>query len=108
MGIVHGVTNLGGALLTAKIFHTNLNKFQKRATIAVSYMTFALFQIATILLLDVEYKFNNLIYIIIGLVTYIIINKFLFHKIADHKYDKLFSLFLFASGLLLLGKGIIW
>ena len=52
MGAVHGITNLGGALLTAIVFNTNLNKFQKRATIAVSYMTFAIFQIVTVIFLD--------------------------------------------------------
>ena len=29
MGITHGLTNLGGSLLTAKVFFTNLNKTQK-------------------------------------------------------------------------------
>ena len=52
MGIVHGLTNLGGSLLTAKVFFTNLNKTQKRVTIAISYMSLAIFQILTILLLN--------------------------------------------------------
>lgn len=104
MGIVHGVTNLGGALLTARVFYTNLNKFQKRATIAVSYMTFAAFQIITILFLD--YKFNNynIIYVIIGVLVYIIVNKLMFNKITDLKYDKLFSIFLILTGILLIFK----
>lgn len=108
MGIVHGMTNLGGALLTAKIFHSNLKKYQARATIAISYMTFALFQIVTILLLNVNYKRENFLYIGIGLLTYFIVNRFLFHKISDHRYEKLFSLFLIFSGLLLVSKGLIW
>lgn len=108
MGIIHGMTNLGGALLTAKIFHTNLKKYQTRATIAISYMTFALFQIATILLLNVNYKRENFLYVGIGLLTYFIVNRFLFHKISDHRYEKLFSLFLIFSGILLVSKGLIW
>lgn len=101
MGIVHGVTNLGGALLTARIFHETLNKYEKRATIAISYMTFAIFQIVTILFLDVEYDLSNLWYVFIGISTYITINKIVFHKVSDHKYNKIFSIFLLASGVLL-------
>jgi len=108
LGIVHGTTNLGGALLTAKVFHADLNKYQKRATIAISYMTFALFQIVTILFLDVKYKLENLLYIFVGLIVYLLINKFLFHKISDHKYDKLFSVFLVVTGILLVLKGFKW
>ena len=108
MGIIHGLTNLGGALLTAKVFHTNLNKYEKRATIAISYMTFAIFQIITILFLDIKYEISNLYYIIVGVVVYLVINKIFFHKISDHKYDKLFSLFLILSGIALIGKGIVW
>lgn len=108
MGVIHGATNLGGALLTAKIFHTNLNKYQKRATIAISYMTFALFQIFTLLFLNFTFTFANIIYILIGLTVYMIINKLFFHQISDHKYDKLFTLFLILAGLSLIFKGLSW
>jgi len=108
MGIVHGITNLGGALLTAKIFHASLNKYQTRSTIALSYMTFALFQILTILFLDIEYKIENIYYILIGIIIYILTHKFLFHKITDSKYNKLFAIFLSIFGFLLIYKGMIW
>lgn len=104
MGIIHGMTNLGGALLTAKIFNTNLNKYQKRSTIALSYMTFALFQIVTILLLTHEYNISNLLFVLIGLGVYILVNKFFFYKITNTKYDKLFAAFLFVSGVTLILK----
>ena len=54
MGILHGITNLGGSLLSAIIFNKNLSKDSKRATIAVCYLTFAAFQIITIAI-----TFNN-------------------------------------------------
>ncbi len=106
MGLVHGMTNLGGALLTAKIFNTNLDKYQKRSTIAISYMTFALFQIVTILLLTYEYNIFNLLFILIGLSVYILVNKIFFYKITNNKYDRLFAIFLFTSGLTLTLKGL--
>jgi len=102
MGVIHGITNLGGALLTVKVFHSNFNKFQKRVTIAISYMTFAIFQIITVLLLDYDFNRNNILYIIIGLFVYISVNRMLFHRISDLRYNKLFSVFLIITGILLI------
>ena len=107
MGLVHGMTNLGGALLTAKIFNTNLDKYQKRSTIAISYMTFALFQIVTILLLTYEYNIFNLLFILIVLSVYILVNKIFFYKITNNKYDKLFAIFFFKSVLTINLKGLL-
>ena len=59
MGLIHGITNLGGALLTAKVFNSDLNKYQKRATIAISYMTFAIFQLITITFLENNFSYYN-------------------------------------------------
>jgi hypothetical protein len=42
MGAVHGVSNLGGSLLTALVHHKNYDKDVARATVATSYGTFAL------------------------------------------------------------------
>jgi len=105
MGIIHGITNLGGALLTAKIFSLELNKYQKRATIAISYMTFAIFQLITILFLEYNFSSYAVFYIALGLGVYLIINKLFFHKISNYKYDKLFAIFLFISGVSLILKG---
>lgn len=41
-GILHGLTNLGGALLSASIMVRDLSKESKRATIAASYLTMAI------------------------------------------------------------------
>jgi len=104
MGIVHGISNLGGALLTARIFHTKLDKYEKRATIAISYFTFALFQMGTLFFLKNQYDVTNIIYIIIGVSIYIFINKSFFHIISNNQYNKYFSIFLLLSAFLLIGK----
>jgi len=103
MGVVHGLTNLGGALLTAKVFHSKLDKYEKRATIAMSYMTFALFQIGTLFFLDTQYELKNILYIIIGVAVYFLVNR-LFHNITEYKYEKLFSIFLLFTAILLIVK----
>ena len=44
-GIIHGMTNLGGALLSAIVINKDLSKQETRTTIAICYLTFAIFQI---------------------------------------------------------------
>ena len=108
MGIVHGLTNLGGSLLTAKVFFTDLNKTQKRVTIAISYMSLAIFQILTILLFEFNYNLYYLIYFLVGIITYVIVNKIAFKKISEDKYNTLFSFFILLSGISLITKEILW
>jgi uncharacterized protein len=107
MGIVHGLTNLGGSLLTAIILNKNLDKDKTRATVAVCYFTFALFQLITLYFLNDKSNvniFNFAIFWIIGVGIFFIIEKQLYTKIDDNKYSKLFRLFLIFSGLLLIAK----
>ncbi len=58
MGIVHGMTNLGGSLLTAIVHAKQYDKNQTRVTIAVCYATFAVFQLLTLALLGKNYHFS--------------------------------------------------
>jgi len=108
MGIIHGLTNLGGALLTAKVFYLDLNKHQKRTTIAISYLTFAIFQLLTLIFLD-KISNNYLLlveYTGLGLMTYFIVNRFIFSTLSNKDYEIYFSIFLIASGILLILKGV--
>ena len=88
-GIIHGITNLGGALLSAIVFSKNLSKGSKRTTIAVSYLTFAFFQILTIILtFNNNDAFNklNLIYWISGVSIFLFVEKYLYFRIDEKKY----------------------
>jgi uncharacterized membrane protein YfcA len=105
MGLIHGITNLGGSLLTAIILNKKLSKDKSRATIAICYLTFALFQIITLYFLidklDINF-FDYTIYWLLGAGIFILIEKQLFKKIDDQKYSISFRIFLLGSGLLLL------
>ena len=50
MGIVHGLTNLGGALLSGAVFNKKLSKDSKRATIAICYLSMGLMRIIPLIL----------------------------------------------------------
>ena len=107
MGIIHGITNLGGALLSTIIFSKKMTKIQMRSTIALCYLTFAVFQILTLILL-MDYNHLTIIvnfyYWITGLIIFFIVETYLYPKINEEKYSQLFRLFLFCTGLLLIIK----
>ena len=104
-GIIHGITNLGGALLSAIVFSKNLSKGSKRTTIAVSYLTFAFFQILTIILtFNNNDAFNklNLIYWISGVSIFLFVEKYLYFRIDEKIYITYSNVFLFTIGIVLI------
>jgi len=105
MGAVHGLTNLGGALLSAIIFEKKLSKISKRTSIACAYLIFALFQIITLVTISnnkIIFDVNIFVYWLIGLVSFIISNRYLFNNINDDNYTNYSKIFLFIMGMVLI------
>jgi uncharacterized membrane protein YfcA len=107
MGVIHGLTNLGGSLLTAIIMNKKLPKDNSRVTIAICYLTFALFQIFTLYFImdksDIIF-FDYAIFWLIGVIIFFIVEKQLYTNIDEKNYSLSFQVFLFCSGLILLIK----
>jgi len=107
MGLIHGLTNLGGSLLTAIIMNKKLPKDNSRVTIAICYLTFALFQIFTLYFImdksDIIF-FDYAIFWLIGVIIFFIVEKQLYINIDEKNYSLSFQVFLFCSGLILLIK----
>ena len=107
MGMIHGITNLGGALLSAIVFSKNLSKDSKRTTIAICYLTFAVFQIITLIVAFNDNSFLNIfnfVYWILGPVIFFTVEKYLYFRIDGRKYIKYSNFFLFVLGLMLIIK----
>jgi len=107
MGIIHGITNLGGALLSIIVFSKKLSKKNKRSTIAICYLTFAIFQLSTLTIMLGNYDyFNsiNFIYWIIGLVIFFLVEKFLYVQFNDKNYIYYSNFFILVLGLALILK----
>ena len=92
MGMLHGLTNLGGSLLTSQIFTLDLNKLEKRATISLSYFTFAIFQLLTLVTLG-KLQDLKVELIFVGITTYLLADYFIYANIPDRKYDKVLQFF---------------
>ena len=98
MGILHGLTNLGGSLLSGIVLNKDLSKDSKRATIAASYCSMACIQIVTIYTVLGYNKFfntKNFIYWILAPLIFFIIEKYIYHTVDEKLYKRISGFFLF-------------
>ena len=109
MGIVHGLTNLGGPLLTVAVHSKGYEKRTTRATVAASYATFATFQIVTLFFsnFDMDIKLSTIaLSMSVGLTMFIVTEKIVYANIGAENYRRLFAAFIFLSGALLFVKSV--
>lgn len=109
MGVVHGLTNLGGSLLTAIVHSKDYEKHITRVTVAASYATFAIFQIMTLIVsgYNINIGLSGVgIYLIVGISIFIVTEKLVYMDINNANYSKNFAAFLLLSGMLLCAKSI--
>ena len=107
LGLIHGVSNLGGSLLTALIYAKHYSKDKARVTGAASYATLALCQLVTLLLLGTEFSIpysDRVFFVQVGIFMFLMTEEMLYGQIANEIYSKLFAVFLFASGIMLIVK----
>lgn len=107
MGIVHGLTNLGGSLLTAIVHSKGYEKHITRVTIALAYATFAIFQILTLLASGHSSALSSSIfsiYLVTGVIVFILTEKLVYLEIKNESYSKYFAVFLFISGMVMCVK----
>jgi uncharacterized membrane protein YfcA len=109
MGMVHGISNLGGSLLTIIVYAKNYTKDKTRVTAAASYATVASCQLTTLLLLNSQFTVSyadKITFIQMGILVFLFTEELLYKKIDNEKYTKLFAIFLFISGILLILKSL--
>lgn len=109
MGLVHGVSNLGGSMLTVIIYSKHYPKNKTRVTAAASYATVASCQLATLLLVGSEFTVSfadKISFIQVAVVMFLLTEEMLYNGIDNEKYTKIFAGFLFASGILLITKSL--
>ncbi|HYE34668.1 hypothetical protein [Methylocaldum sp.] len=110
MGIVHGLSNLGGSLLTALVHHKDYTKDVARVTVAASYATFAAAQILTLWLfsrsqIDVPFAENG-IYLVVGSLIFLLTDEMLYTQIDQAKYRRIFAGFLAVAGMVLMIRAL--
>jgi uncharacterized protein len=107
LGLIHGISNLGGSLLTAVIYAKDYSKNKTRVTGAACYATLALCQLITLLLMGTEFSISysdRAFFVQEGILIFLLTEEMLYGQIANEIYTKLFAVFLFVSGILLIIK----
>lgn len=107
MGAVQGLTSLGGSLLSAFIHSKAYDKDRARATTAATYSTFLVFQLLLLLSTnpsDTTPVGQTMLLAAVGLGTFALVEQTLYAALDRQRYHAILTGFLFASGLLLIGK----
>ncbi|MBM4132839.1 MAG: hypothetical protein FJ245_03635 [Nitrospira sp.] len=110
MGIIHGLTNLGGSLLTAIVHSKHYEKDVQRVTTAVAYGNFAFFQLLTLLVALDRFPIpftESALAVLAGVGTYLLTDQLVYAKIGAAQYRTVFAALLFVSGTVLILKAAL-
>lgn len=103
MAVIHGLTNLGGALLVGLMSSKKFDKIKTRTNISFFYFSFASIQLITLWINDLfVFEIENLLYLIIGPTLFILSEKLIFVKINESIFLILTNILLFVLGGLLI------
>jgi uncharacterized membrane protein YfcA len=107
IGVLHGVTNMGGSLLSAYAGAQHNDKYNIRQTVALGYAVFALVQLITLKALEYGSAPLSPFYpaITAGFV-FLSIGRLTFHRITYKNYNVLFSAFELLCASLLIFKAV--
>jgi hypothetical protein len=101
-GVIHGLTNLGGATLAIITNGIYKDKMEIQPNIAYAYLFMAIIQIIILILMG-EFIFSEVVLFLpfISGITYLIVGHYIFEKFTNHFYYTLMTFFMFLYGLVL-------
>ena len=102
MGILHGATNLGGAMLAILAGATQDEKAQIRFTVSFYYLGFAIIQCSTLIISGNGVGLlNGVLFAPIAVVVFFIAGNPIFSQLKNSRYQKVLTYFIFSFGLAL-------
>ena len=105
IGIVHGVSNMGGGPLSILMSTIYSKKEIIRANVAFVYLILAIFQLAVLSILNnTSLGSEVMLLILISLASYIFTTKFISPKVNDKKYVFIFNIIVLTYGVLAIIK----
>ena len=103
IGLIHGLSNLGGPLLVLRV---SLEKFVKetfRTTIASVYLLFAIIQLS-IITFNIGYIEISITYFLFTALIYFFSNRYIFVKISETLYERAIKFLMIIVALFLFSK----
>jgi hypothetical protein len=109
IGLVHGLTNMGGGLLSLYASIRHEGKYEIRQIIALGYATFALSQLAVLSATTPNPPriLDPALFALIAGITFVVIGRFTFKRVSTSRYNVLFSIFEIGCGSVLIGRRLI-
>ncbi|MCB0339956.1 MAG: hypothetical protein KDD53_10145, partial [Bdellovibrionales bacterium] len=105
MGIIHGLSNLGGALLTIWANSAFDSKEAVRAHISFAYVFFAIIQIITIfVLVTPKLSVLHIIYPVVAYASFLLVGQRVFDKTSDLVFQNLMTILMAVFGVFVLMK----
>lgn len=104
MGLIHGLSNMGGGLLVVYASAMSVDKEEIRRVIAVGYLMFETVQLITLALLAPQYIGATQLHLAaVSFMAYWIGNH-VFQRLNQHRFQQLVTVLVFSYGLLTVGK----
>ena len=108
IGMVHGLSNMGGGLLTLLVTTLYDDKESIRANIAYGYLVFAVSQLIVLILVSpAQVTVYSLLLPLIALATYRTIGTLIYLKASSAGYQRMITLFILTYGVLLICQELI-
>ncbi|MFM1792628.1 MAG: hypothetical protein RLZZ252_982 [Bacteroidota bacterium] len=114
-GILHGLTNLGGSLLSSFVIAKIPDKIQARSTIAVGYGLLVIVQLVTLIVVNAQsanhsgYPGNpsHWVFIPIALLVFFVADKRVFSKFTNPQFKQYFGPILLIISLMLMVRSLL-
>jgi len=101
IGVVHGVSNMGGGPLSILMSTIYSKKEIIRANVAFVYLILAIFQLVVLFIISNTSLKSEVMWLIpISLVSYIFTSKFISTKVNNQKYVLFLNIMILAYGIL--------
>lgn len=108
MGAVHGLTNMGGALLALYASSTHEGKLEIRTTVSRYYLAFGVIQLSALAVLKSDaLSLYGFIAAPLALSVYLVVGNLIFKKTSSFAYERLVTLFIAAYGVIVLTRGYL-
>jgi|APSaa5957512535_1039671.scaffolds.fasta_scaffold35470_3 uncharacterized protein len=101
MGIIHGVSNMGGGPLSILMTAIHKDKYTIRANIAFVYMLFGISQLIILWIMKTEtFQLNGIFLIAVSIVSYFYVGRILASIINENKYKLLITILILSYGII--------
>lgn len=109
MGLVHGLTNLGGPLLSAYVMAKFNDKQQSRATTAICYALLVVVQIITLTFSGFKLypSLQTGVVLFWAMLVFLAMNQWVFLRLTNQKFKTIFGVVLLLISMLLIAKQFV-